>query len=192
MNRDEAKQLDSQIQKILEKYSKRKDLDLSIGNMIMEQYLEIIPEDPKRTMIVLGKEATSYKLGNIRLDLKSVLIAIIEFVASFNSPETIFEYLQLAVISILCIGTITKRELDDNSAVIIYALHLLDAYEIGITVKQLKDKILEMLNDYQIKDFDMKMLDRNISDLLKWNVITIKEEKIYLNEVVWGKISEKY
>lgn len=188
MNRGEAEELDCQIRKTLEMYSKENALDLSVGNIIMEQYLEIIPDEAKRNIIFLGEETVSYKLGNVRLDLKSVLVAIAEFVVSLNRPETLFQYLQLAIISILCIETITKKKLDNNSAVIIYALHLLDAYKIGVTEKQLNDKILQMLDDYKIRGFDIELLNRNISDLLKWNVITMNEEKIYLNEIVWGKI----
>lgn len=55
----------------------------------MDNYLEIIPDNSKRDDF-LGKESSSYKMGNIRLDLRSVLIALADFVASLNKPETFF------------------------------------------------------------------------------------------------------
>lgn len=34
----------------------------------------------------------------------------------------------------------------------------------------------------------MARLERNISELLKWNIIRMVEGRIFLNETVWGKI----
>lgn len=158
------------------------------GVTAMDNYLEIIPDDSKKEMIFLGKESSSYKMGNIRLDLKSVLVALVDFVASLNKPETLFEYVQLVIISILCVGAVTKKELDYNCAVIVYLLHKRNAYESGITVNQVKAEINKMREDYQFEDFDMEKLEKDIRNLLKWNVIRMEEEKIYLNERVWGKI----
>ena len=188
MNRTEARQMDCRIRECLEKFSGDHNLNPEFGKLIMDNYLEIIPDSAKREMIFLEKEASSYKMGNIRLDLKSVLIALADFVTSLNKPETFFEYVQLVIISILCVGAITKKELDYNSAVIVYLLHKRNAYEIGFTVDQVKEEISIMRNDYQFKDFDMDKLERDINNLLKWNVIRMEEEKVYLNERVWGKI----
>lgn len=38
------------------------------------------------------------------------------------------------------------------------------------------------------EDFVMERLERNINELLKWNMIRMEEERIFLNETVWGKI----
>lgn len=188
MNRTEARQLDSQIRECLENFSKEQGLNLEFGKLIMDNYLEIIPDDSKREMIFLGKESVSHKMGNIRLDFKSVLIALAEFVSSLNKPEAFLEYVQLVIISILCVGAITKKELDYNCAVIVYLLHKRNAYEIGFTVNQVKTEINKMRDDYQFEDFNIERLEKNIENLLKWNVIRMEEEKLYLNERVWGKI----
>ncbi len=190
MNRAEARQLDCEIRKYLEGYSRERGLNMSFGDMIMDQYLEIIPDDMKREMIVLGKESASYKLGNARLDLKSVLLAAADFVASLGHPECLFQYIQLAIISVLCISVVMKKELDNNCAVIVYGLHISDAYRTGITTEQLRHKIDDMRENCQVEDFEMEWLEKNINELLKWNVIRMEEEKIYLNEKVWGKINE--
>ena len=188
MNRTEARQLDCEIRECLENFSIEQGLNPEFGKLIMDNYLEIIPDNSKREMIFLGKESSSYKMGNIRLDLRSVLIALADFVASLNKPETFFQYVQLVIISIFCVGAITKKELDFNCAVIVSVLHRRNAYEIGFTVEQVKAEINKMKDDGQLEEFVMERIDKNIANLLKWNVICMEEEKIYLNERVWGKI----
>lgn len=188
MNRVEARQLDCEIREQLARYSQNQKLDVLFGETIMDQYLEIIPDDSKRGMIFLGEKSASYKLGNARLDLKSVLLAAADFVVSLSQPESIFQYVQLAVISALCIGAAVKKELDFNCAVIVYALHQLDAYERAINTDQLKYKIEDMTEGSCMEDFAMERLERNINELLKWNIIRMEEEQIFLNEIVWGKI----
>lgn len=188
MNRTTAIQLDSEIRECLEDFSVEQGLNPEFGKMIMDNYLEIIPDDSKREMIFLGKESSSYKMGNIRLDLRSVLLALADFLVSLNKPETFFEYVQLVIISIFCVGAVTRKELDYNCAVIVYLLHKRNAYEIGFTVNQVKAEINKKRDDYQFEDFDMEKLEKDIRNLLKWNVIRMEEEKVYLNERVWGKI----
>lgn len=36
----------------------------------------------------------------------------------------------------------------------------------------------------------MEKMDKYVSNLLKWKIIDIVEEKIYLKEIVWGKLKE--
>lgn len=88
MNRTQAGQLDCEIRECLENFSIEQGLNPEFGKLIMDKYLEIIPDGSKREMIFLGKESVSYNMENIRLDLRSVLIALADFVASFNKPET--------------------------------------------------------------------------------------------------------
>ena len=76
MNRIQAMELDGQIRKHLEEYSLQNGLNPAFGNTIMDKYLQIIPDTAKREMIFLGDKSVSYKLGNIRLDIKSGLVAV--------------------------------------------------------------------------------------------------------------------
>ena len=188
MDRMKAEQLDHEIRECLNDLSLKYELEPDFGNLIIDKYLEIIPDNFKKDMIFLGKESFSYKLGNIRLDLRSVLIALAEFMTSLNKPETFFQYMQLVIVSILCVGAVTKKELDHNCAVILYALHKRNAYEIGVTSELLKFEIQKDIDNYQTEDFEMEKFDRNINNLLKWSVIYMEEEKLYLNEKVWGNI----
>lgn len=72
----------------------------------------------------------------------------------------------------------------------VYALHKQNAYATGITSEQLKNEIERMIIDYQVEEFEMEKMDKYVSNLLKWKIIDIVEEKIYLKEIVWGKLKE--
>lgn len=188
MNRTEAKRLDYEIRECLDAFSIGKKLNPEFGRLIMDNYLEIIPDDSKRQMIFLGENSFSYKLGNIRLDLRSVLIALADFVASLSNPDTFFQYIQLIILSVLCVGALTKKEIDMNCAIIIDVLNKLNAYERGYTVEQIKKEVRQKKYKNVSGNFDIEKFDDYINSLLKWNVINIVDEKIYLNESVWGKI----
>lgn len=188
MNRAEARQKDCEIREYLKTYCISHELSPEFSERIMDKYLEIIPDNAKRDMIFLGKESVSYKPGNIRLDFRSVVAAAVEFVVSINKPESIFEYIQLGIISVCCIETITKKELNHNEAVVVYVLHKRDAYMRGMTQEQLLKEIRELVDAYKIKMFEFEEVDEILDDLLSWNVLYMKEEKLYLNEQVWGKV----
>ena len=85
MNRKQASELDDHIRKQLEEHSIQNKLNPQFGNIIMDRYLKIIPNTTKREMIFLNGEPASYKPGNIKLDLRSGLIAVAEFVTSLQS-----------------------------------------------------------------------------------------------------------
>ena len=56
----------------------------------------------------------------------------------------------------------------------------------------MKAEINKMKDDGQLEEFVMERIDKNIANLLKWNVICMEEEKIYLNERSLGKDSIAY
>lgn len=188
MNRAEARQKDCEIREYLNAYCISNQLSQGFGEIIMDKYLEIIPDDTKRDMIFLGKESVSYKPGNIRFDFRSMVAAAAEFVTSLDKPESIFEYIQLGIVTIFCMEAITKKELSYNEAIIVYVLHERNAYMIGLTQEQLVNEIRTLKEGYKIKNFDFGKLDEAVENLLTWNILDIQEEKIYLKEQVWGKI----
>ena len=67
------------------------------GGEFIDRNILVIPDDPRKGMIFLGEESASYKLGNVRLNIKSAIIAALELVASVNLPESFFNYLQLLI-----------------------------------------------------------------------------------------------
>lgn len=188
MDRKQATELDNRIRKYLQEYSIQNELNPEFVNTIVDRHLEIIPDTAKRDLIFLDEKSASYKLGNIKLDIRSGLIAVAEFIASLSRPNSIFEYVQLILISALFVGMISEKELDHNSAIAVYVLHQQNAYKKGITLGQLKNEIERISDGYFLEDFEIKKLDKVISNLLKWKIIDIEEEKLYLKEIVWGNI----
>lgn len=188
MNRIEAKQMDDKIRERLKHYCQTHNLNPAAADIIMDNYLEIIPDSPKRDMIFLGKDSSSYKAGNARLNMKNVLIALADFVVALDSPDNEFEYLKLALLSALCIGAATKKSLNRNSEIVVYALHKCSSYKHGLIPPQLKEEVNALLKEYQIEDFKMDEFDKTISDLKNWKIIREDNGKLSLNEIVWGKI----
>ena len=111
-------------------------------------------------------------------------------IEAWDSPVPASFLGSIYIASVLCIVAISEKELDYDSAVVVYALHKQNAYATGITSEQLKNEIERMIIDYQVEEFEMEKMDKYVSNLLKWKIIDIVEEKIYLKEIVWGKLKE--
>ena len=60
------------------------------GGEFIDRNILVIPDDPRKGMIFLGEESASYKLGNVRLNIKSAIMAALELVTSVNLPESFF------------------------------------------------------------------------------------------------------
>ena len=95
MTRQEAIEFDDELKTKLMKASAELGMDEKTGAGIVDRYIMVIPDDDRKGMIFLGNDAVSYKLGNVRLDLKKAIVAGLELVAAINHPENLFNYLQL-------------------------------------------------------------------------------------------------
>lgn len=188
MTRIEAEQFDCEIREKLRKFSMDEGVDEKIADLIMDNYLEIIPDDFKKDMIFLGKESVSHKGKNALFDLKSTLVKSIELLLTVDKPDTIFACVKVVMQVLIYIGSITRKKLDYDYAVIISVLHKRDAYEFGVDREQIIEEINKMKNSYQIKGVDLNKLDEEIRDLAEWEVICWEGEKIYLKEQVYGHI----
>lgn len=98
------------------------NLDESVGAKLIDDYITVFPDDARKGMIFLGKDAASYKPGNIKVDLKKAIIAGFEFFAAFSKPNSIFNYIQLLITSIFLIGKATKQKLSSIDSRIVYLL----------------------------------------------------------------------
>ena len=54
------------------------------GGEFIDRNILVIPDDPRKGMIFLGEESASYKLVNLRLNIKCAMIAALERVASVS------------------------------------------------------------------------------------------------------------
>ena len=186
MNRKDAEMLDQRVNKYLLEMAKEMNVEKSFAELIIGQYLEIIPENEKKDIVFLGTDSLSLKPGNIKLDIKNLLVACAELFASFNIPENSFNYIQLALLAFMFAAKVTMKSLNSDCAIIVYALDQLGAYELFVTEEQLKkeaESISSKAGKSSICDFE-----ETINQLLKMKVIRMEDGKIALNEMVWGKI----
>ena len=99
MNRQEAIKLDNDIKNKLQKYANDIGIDEKTGSYIVDNYIEIIPDDDvaKGMLFVSDTKITSYKAENFKVDLKKSIIAGLELFASVSMPENIIKYIQLLI-----------------------------------------------------------------------------------------------
>ena len=141
MTRQQAVEYDKKLSKELQDYASDSGEDKTVATNIVDNCIEFLPEDDMKGMIFLRNDPVSYKLGNVRLDLKKAILEVLELAASVSRPESIFNYIQLLIVSVLFIGNATKLELSRLEAHVIYLLHTKGAYQSGVEEEQF---ILEM------------------------------------------------
>ena len=110
MTRKEAIEYNDRLKKELEQAALQYGLEESVGAYIVNNHITVLPEDARKGMIFLGEDSASYKAGNIKMDLKKAVIARLEFAASISKPESVFNYIQLIIVSAFFIGKSAKQE----------------------------------------------------------------------------------
>lgn len=187
MNRQQAIEYDLELSDKLQQYARKCGENEELGKRIVNNFIEFLPENEIKNMIFLDGDPTSYKLGNVRIDLKKAMLAGVEFAASVSTPESIFNYIQLLIISVLFIKNVTRQELNGIEASVIYLLHMKEAYEFGIEEGQF---INEMQEWYQQKneELEYEKIVEAINHLYNMKTAKLENGKIFLKEKVWGKI----
>ena len=148
------------------------------GSDLADRYITVIPDDERKGMVFLGEEAASYKLGNVRLDLKKAIVAALELAASVSLPESFFNYLQLLIVGAFFIQKSTKQEIGKNEA---YILYFLDEEDFQDEFKIWCEEKMESCPD-GVK------CKKALRTLRKYKVIDIEDGKIYLRERVIGYV----
>lgn len=110
MTRQGAIAYDDTLKKVLKQAALQHGLKETLGDYIVDNYIEVRPEPPVKEMIFQGERAVSYKLGNIRIDIKKALVAGLELAASVSRPESIFHYIQLLIVAVLFVAKSTRQE----------------------------------------------------------------------------------
>ena len=98
MTRQDAIEYDNWLKSGLMQEAEVLGLGEKAGSDLADRYITVIPDDERKGMVFLGEEAASYKLGNVRLDLKKAIVAALELAASVSLPESFFPYLQLLIV----------------------------------------------------------------------------------------------
>lgn len=187
MTRQEAIDYDNELKNQMMMAAESLGLEKKIGADIVNSYVIVIPEDERKGMIFLGNDAASYKFGNIRLDLRKAIIAGLELVASVKLPESFFNYLQLLIIGGFFIKKSTKQEIGKLDAYIVYRLHVINAYEIGISEESFLQDFQNWYQERQEKNLDASEIELSIERLYQIKALDIVDGKIYLKEHVVGK-----
>lgn len=189
MTRKEAMEYNSSLKKELEQAALQYELEETAGAYIVDNYITVLPEDARKGMIFLGKDPASYKPGNVKIDLKKAVIAGFEFAASISRPESIFNYIQLVIVSAFFIEKSVKQELGRLEAYVVYLLHKKGAYDAGIEEERFISELQEWHQQKEGIAVGREDVVGAINNLYKKKVADFNNGNIYLKEHVWGTVA---
>ena len=188
MTRQQAIAYDEKLIRELQGYAGDCGEDETVAKGIVADFVEFLPDNDIKGMVFLGNDPVSYKLGNAKIDLRKAILAAVEFAASVSRPEGLFSYIQMLIISVLFIRSLTRQELNGLEAYTVYLLHMKGAYQYGIEEEQF---ILDMQEWYmQQKGIKLERgkAVETINHLYEMKVADFESGKICLKEKVWGKL----
>lgn len=188
MTRKEAIEYNDSLKKELGQAALKYGLEKQAGAYIVDNYITVLPEDARKGMIFLGEDSVSYKPGNVKIDLKKALIAGLEFAAAVSKPESIFNYIQLFIVSAFFIEKSVKQELSSLEAHAVYLLHKKNAYENGIEEERFIREFREWYRQMEGKEAGREDVADVIDNLYRGKVIDFYNGDIYLKEHVWGTV----
>ncbi len=188
MTRREAMEYNNELRNELEQAARGYGLEESVGGHIVDHYITILPENARKGMIFLKEEYVSYKAGNIKVDFKKALVAGLELMVSVSRPESVFNYIQLIILSLFFIEKSVKREISDIEAHVVYLLHKKDAYNIEINEEKLICDVQEWYMQHEEKVIEHREIVDAINALHDIKAIDFKEGNIILKEKVWGTL----
>ena len=188
MTRQQAVEYDNKLSKELQDYASDCGEDKIVAMNIVENFIEFLPEDDMKGMIFLRNDPVSYKLGNARLDLKKALLAGLELTAAVSRPESIFNYIQMLIVSVLFIRNATSQELDGIGVYIIYLLHIKGAYQSDIEEEQFIHDLQEWYMQRENTTLERGKIVGAINHLYEMKAVDFENGKIRLKEKVWGKL----
>lgn len=191
MTRKEANELDIELKRIIQESTYGRNIGSQIGECIVDNFVEFTPDDAIQGMI-FGKTPASYKIGNVKLNLKGALLKGVEFCASISKPDSFIEYIQLLMLTVLFIAKASKQELSKVEAYIVYWLHSKEVYfkeiDLGVNEEILIPEILELYDKKEGKKLEKEEIIKAINHLYLMKVIEIDSGIIYLKEKVYGKM----
>lgn len=189
MTRKEAMEYNDSLKKELEQAALKCGLEKTAGAYIVDNYITVLPEDARKGMIFLGEDSASYKAGNIKIDLKKAVIAGLEFAASISKPESVFNYIQLIIVSVFFIEKSAKQELSRLEAYIIYLLHEKEAYNTGVEEERFIREVQEWYQQKEGKTVGREEVADAINNLYGIKAADFDSGNIFLKEHVWGTVN---
>lgn len=188
MTRKEAMEYNDSLKRELGQAALQYGLDEPAGAYIVDNYITVLPEDARKGMIFLGKDSASYKAGNVKIDLKKAIIAAFELAASISRPESIFNYIQLVIVSVFFIEKAIKQEMGRLESYAVYLLHKKDAYDTGIEEERFISELQEWYQQKEGKAAGRREIIEAINNLYEIKAADFNNGNIYLREHVWGTV----
>lgn len=188
MTRKEAMKYNDSLKKQLEQAALKYGLEKSAGAYIVDNYITVLPEDARKGMIFLGEDSASYKAGNIKMDLKKAVIAGLEFAASISKPESVFNHIQLIIVSAFFIGKSAKQELSRVEAYVVSLLHKKGAYDAGVEEERFINEVQEWYQQKEGKVVGREEVVDAINNLYEIKAADFNSGNIFLKEHVWGTV----
>lgn len=188
MTTQEAIRYDNELKEKLGLEAEKLGLDNKWGSKFVDEFVLIMPEDERKGIIFLGEESATYKAGNIRMNLKKAISAGIEWAASLEKLESMFDYFQFVVASISFINNAIKIKLNKLEGYLLYFLQKRNAYTMGLK----EDKVLSEFREWYeaLKDtcLDMKEIHIALNHLYILKCVDILEGEVFLKEHVVGEV----
>lgn len=187
MNVEEAVKFRKELEKYMEEQAAALGFDKKMGSDLVERYIEIYPDKgPMMELIDLNQKGSfSVKPGNILVNQKAFLLAAVEWALSFGLPDSLLNYIQLYLLSVVAIYKSLKVDLDENESYIVLYLHKNQMYEQGEDEETFLKNFKVWYRNQTGDELSDIRLNRAVDNLLKIKTIVIAEGKVRLQESVW-------
>ena len=155
--------------------------------ILFDNFIEIVPKQISNSIIDIdvsshaseNLKGLSRKLSNIKLNLKSTIIAAIEIALTAEMPTDESSLIKLALNALLKLYVLCRVEISNDECQILLFLHQKDAYNIPLTEEEIFQEI-----DCGNIEVSKDKYTNAINNLVKLSAIYITDAKIYLVERV--------
>ena len=188
MNREEAEKFNEELKAFMEKQAAELGLDKGSGASLVDQYIEIYPDElPMMGMFDLNeKGSVSVKPGNVLVHQKKYLMfALGDWVVSLALPKTILNYIQLCLLTGMTVYNAMEIGLDERESYVVAYLHFHQMYDRGEPEEVFYVNFPRWYKQQTGDEISADRLRRAINSLLDLKSIKFENGEIRLKERVW-------
>ena len=120
------------------------------GGEFIDRNILVIPDDPRKGMIFLGEESASYKLGNVRLNIKSAII--LSFENNLEKSFTVNKFTVLSAIVISSSSVFSVPTDSSNDVFIFWPSPVFTSFTKYVLVNPINTAIIEVITKTPIID----------------------------------------
>ena len=188
MNREEAVKFNEELKAFMEKQAAELGLDKGSGASLVDQYIEIYPDElPMMGMFDLNeKGSVSVKPGNVLVHQKKYLMfALGDWVVSLALPKTILNYIQLCLLTGMTVYNAMEIGLDERESYVVAYLHFHQMYDRGEPEEVFYVNFPRWYKQQTGDEISADRLRRAINSLLDLKSIKFENGEIRLKERLW-------